>query len=71
MKNPAQRAREHKEKHPENFCAHPKCLWRVVNSFTGVMTPCENHPMAGAGKAKEPAGDDHWSRYSAGLSASQ
>lgn len=37
--------REQKEKHPELFCAHPKCLWRIVDRFGNSM-PCQStkHP---------------------------
>lgn len=34
--------RREKEAHPERFCAHPRCLWRVVTR--AGRNPCRNHP---------------------------
>jgi hypothetical protein len=33
-----------KEKHPERFCAHPRCLWRVMkcDPMTRQMVPAPN-----------------------------
>jgi hypothetical protein len=36
--------RRAKEAHPENYCAEPRCLWRVVNGQTGEIRPCPKHP---------------------------
>lgn len=38
----AAQVRIEKEKHPERFCAHPKCLWRIVTR--NGLNPCRNHP---------------------------
>jgi hypothetical protein len=40
----AQSIRLQKAKHPENFCQHPKCLWRV--STHAGPKPCPTHPVA-------------------------
>lgn len=46
--NVAQSVRLQKEKHPANYCAHPRCLWRIVNGRTGESTPCQRHPARSA-----------------------
>jgi hypothetical protein len=41
--HPAAKTREDKSAHPENFCTHPRCLWRVLHR-DGRVTPCPKHP---------------------------
>lgn len=43
--------RQSKEKHPELFCADPKCLWRVVKR-NGKSDPCRKHPHLGPGRGR-------------------
>lgn len=31
-----------KQAHPERFCKHPRCLWRIVTSRG--PNPCRKHP---------------------------
>ncbi len=40
--NTAAKVREEKEEHPERFCKHPRCLWRI--STRSGSNPCRNHP---------------------------
>jgi hypothetical protein len=40
--HPAAACRNEKEKHPERFCQHPRCLWRVVTR-SGIHM-CPKHP---------------------------
>jgi hypothetical protein len=49
MPNVAAQCRQQKEKSPELFCAHPRCLWKVVKR-DGTLSACQNHPGLGAGK---------------------
>ena len=37
----AKSVRLSKESHPENYCQHPKCLWRVV--VRDERKPCPKH----------------------------
>ena len=37
----AKSVREHKERHPENFCRAPRCLWNTKRSG-----PCPKHGPA-------------------------
>lgn len=43
MANVAADVRKHKETHPELYCAHPRCLWRIVTNRG--PNPCRNHPL--------------------------
>lgn len=43
-RNVAASVRERKERHPELYCADPRCLWRTVNQ-AGV-SPCPKHAVA-------------------------
>jgi hypothetical protein len=45
--------REQKEKHPANYCANPRCLWRIVDA-KGNPTPCRNHPVPPTVPPAEP-----------------
>lgn len=38
----AKKARLDKERHPEDYCVNPTCLWRVVTK-TGPPRPCPKH----------------------------
>ncbi len=38
---------EEKEQHPERFCSHAGCLWRVLHRG-GAETPCPKHPSVAA-----------------------
>ena len=55
--NTAARVREEKERHPERFCADPRCLWRVETHelvawkplrWRPVRKPCPKHPLTNA-----------------------
>jgi len=41
--NVAAKVSAEKASHPERFCAHKGCLWRVVTSRG--QNPCRNHPI--------------------------
>jgi hypothetical protein len=41
----AANVRRSKERYPENYCAHPRCLWRTFDARTGKRTPCPRHPV--------------------------
>lgn len=43
----AKSVREDKEKNPNNYCPHPRCLWRVRGIKFGepFENPCRNHPL--------------------------
>ena len=43
----AAKVRAEKEAHPERFCAHKECLWRIMTSRG--PNPCRNHPVAKEG----------------------
>lgn len=43
-------SRRDKLAHPENYCANPKCLWKVVTG-AGVK-PCEKHPATPPAKER-------------------
>jgi hypothetical protein len=35
-----------KAAHPEQFCKHPRCLWRVKSGRDGRdLEPCRRHPV--------------------------
>lgn len=63
MSNIAQRVREQKEQHPENFCPVSRCLWRT-NTREGYR-PCEKHPPGN--ECQECNGSGHGERYSGRL----
>ena len=50
--NVAASVRLAKDKHPERFCANPRCLWRIVRG-DGSANPCRNHPAPA--KREQPA----------------
>lgn len=45
--NTAGMVRQSKERHPEQFCAVPRCLWRIKGHDGSSRTPCAKHPRAG------------------------
>lgn len=51
MPNVAAETRRQKEKWPQSFCQHPKCLWRVVKA-NGIV-PCPRHANAQRSEADE------------------
>jgi hypothetical protein len=50
----AKALRESKAAFPDQFCAAPKCLWRI-KSGERVLGPCRNHPTANPGIAPSAA----------------
>lgn len=42
-----------KREHPERFCSHPGCLWRVKHVRGGNDTPCPKHMRQAGGNAIE------------------
>jgi hypothetical protein len=56
--HPAQSSRIAKEKNPENWCAHPKCLWNTRRSG-----PCPKHGTDKQGNtlAEQLAAGNAWS----------
>lgn len=40
--SPAAKVRERKQEHPADYCADPRCLWRVKHRG-GPDTPCRKH----------------------------
>lgn len=48
----AKSVREMKEKYPQDYCADPRCLWRVVTNRG--PNPCQKHPHLGAGRPVAP-----------------
>ena len=43
-----------KEKHPDRFCSHPRCLWRIVRG-DGSANPCHNHPRTAPATTRKVA----------------
>lgn len=44
--NVAAKCRIEKEAHPERYCAHPRCLWKIQTALG--PNPCRNHPELAA-----------------------
>jgi hypothetical protein len=36
-----------KAEHPEHYCSHSKCLWRIADRDGNITTPCKStkHPQ--------------------------
>jgi len=44
--NTAAKVRAAKLAHPDQFCSHPTCLWRVKSGRDGRdLEPCRKHPV--------------------------
>lgn len=46
----ASRVAREKREHPDRFCSHPGCLWRVKHLRGGDDTPCPKHMRQADGK---------------------
>ena len=42
--NPQVKAALEKRDHPERYCRHPRCLWKIVKG-DGTPDPCRRHPV--------------------------